>query len=81
MSEFKVGSDGSLTPLPAPTQGFTAPYLVQGSFLYAASAGGSISVFSIDEATGALTPVASSPFSLQSPFTALTRVTPPQPLP
>jgi 6-phosphogluconolactonase (cycloisomerase 2 family) len=75
VSGFSVGPDGSLTEIegsPFKTGGVGTPgylgtnyIIVVGGFLYAANAAsGSIAAFSINPATGVLSPVSGSPFSL-----------------
>lgn len=77
ISLFTIGSDGALTevtprtPIGPTGTGATSPSLLlmdqAGAFLYAGNTGGSfpsISVFSIDSSSGALTAVGGSPFAI-----------------
>jgi 6-phosphogluconolactonase (cycloisomerase 2 family) len=59
--EFKVGSDGTLTLLPATGASAAPPFVFFGKFLYGAIFTNGIAGFEIDETTGALTPIG-SPF-------------------
>jgi hypothetical protein len=60
--EFKVGSDGSLTPLPEILGGAAPPFVFLGKYLYGAIFTSGIAGFEIDETTGGLTPIPGSPF-------------------
>jgi len=69
VSLFTIAGDGSLTEVTPATQTGAGPNVVvmdtAGSFLYVAnSLAGNISVFSITSGSGALTPVAGSPFQI-----------------
>jgi 6-phosphogluconolactonase len=76
---FKIGSDGSLTALPGSPAIAVAPFVFSGNHLYTASTAGTIAAFNLDETTGALTPVAGSPFNAALIVRDLVSVTLPQP--
>jgi 6-phosphogluconolactonase len=68
IAAFSIASGGTLTPVPnSPFPAGTAPSAVAfaGNFLYAINASdGTISGYSIDPATGVLTPLSGSPFAI-----------------
>ncbi len=85
VSAFSVGSNGALTPVPGspfPTGGSSTGFtvtdtsqivvtIVPGNFLYATNtASNSITGFSIDTSTGALTPIPGSPFATGGQLTS-----------
>jgi hypothetical protein len=74
VSVFSVGSSGALTPVPgSPFAGGGAALMGQVSVAFSPGGGllatttpggnGPVTVFSVDQATGALTPVSGSPFA------------------
>lgn len=79
--EYQVNrADGTLTQLPGISAHVYAPFFVWNQYLYASSTDASgnisgISGFSINEATGALTPVPGSPFTAGASVTAMAGVT------
>lgn len=75
---FKVEADGSLTALPGVTAIASPPFVFSGNHLYTGSAAGTIAAFNLDETTGALTPVAGSPFNAALIVRDLAAVTLPQ---
>jgi len=69
VSLFTIGVDGGLTEVTPRTDTDTGPNLLAmdpgGAFLYVGNSGSNdISVFSIDSGSGALSPVAGSPFAI-----------------
>ncbi len=69
ISLFTISTSGAITEVTPRTNVGSSPTLLAmdsaGTFLYVGNAGsGSISAFSIDSTTGALTPVAGSPFPI-----------------
>ncbi|HYM79764.1 MAG TPA: hypothetical protein VE377_27565 [Candidatus Dormibacteraeota bacterium] len=81
--EFQIdAASGVLTPMTGIKARVYGPFLAYGNFLYAATTGtsgipDSIAGFSINETTGALTPLAGSPFLAGSAVTAMASVTMP----
>jgi len=65
--EFKVESDGSLTPLPG-VSGVGPPFVFSANHMYGVASSSSIAGFDFDTATGSLTPVPGSPFSAGTPI-------------